>query len=93
MTDTATVADAFKLAFYEAIKELMANDPETPHVYVTFGWPGTLDPADIVSFLGVTSEQSAATMSTNRSREESLQLEVSISCFVGGGQEAELVAS
>jgi hypothetical protein len=92
MTDTATVADKFKLAFYEAARDLMAADIDTQYVYVTFGAPGTYDPEDLVSFLDIASEQETATIG-NRSREETLTLTVAISCFRGGGQDSELVAS
>ncbi|WP_115790037.1 hypothetical protein [Arthrobacter silvisoli] len=89
----ATLALAFKKAFYEAIKQLMADDPATPHVYVVFGTPASYEPDDIVSFGRVTSGQAVATLTTNRSREETLTVEVRISCFVGGAEEAEIAAS
>ena len=89
----ATLALAFKKAFFEAVKELMARTPETEHVYVVFGQPSTYAPADIVAFGRLTSGQNPATLGTPRSREETLTLEVMISCFVGGGEEAELAAS
>ncbi len=88
----ATAADEFKLAFFEAARDLMAADPDTEHVLVTYGWPGTFEPEDLVSFLGVTSEQEAASIS-RRSRDETLTLEVSISCYRGGGQDMEQVSA
>lgn len=87
---TATAADEFKLKFFEAVKALMAAGADTPNVLVTYGAPANLDPEDIVSFLGVTSEQNAVTMG-NRGRDEDLTLEIAISCFRGGGEEMELV--
>ena len=89
MTSTATAADEFKLAFFEAAVELFANDPDTREVNVTYGYPGDMNAFEIVSFLGMTSEQSHATIG-QRSRDEELTLEISISCAAGGGQEMEL---
>lgn len=88
----ATAADEFKLAFFNAATDLMAGDPDTENVVVTYGWPGSFAPDDLISFLGVTSEQDAATMG-RRSRDETLELTVSISCFRGGGQDMELVTA
>lgn len=87
---TATAADEFKLKLFEKIRDLFAATPATTEVVVTYGAPPNLDPDDIVSFLGVTSEQSIATMGT-RSRDEDLTIEVAISCFRGGGAEMEQV--
>lgn len=89
---TATNADVFKLAFYEAIVALFANDPEKDTVLVTFGGPGTYAPNDLVSFLDVTADQEVATLGSNRGRDEQIDLTVSISCVVHGGQEAELLS-
>ena len=83
----ATAAFDFKQAFYAAIKDLMAQDPDTQYVSVTLGTPATLDPDDVVSFMGVTSEQSVATIG-NRSRDEILTLDVQISCMTGGDDES-----
>lgn len=85
-----TAADEFKMAFYEATKELMAADPDTQEVMVSYGAPGSLDPEDVVAFLGVTSEQQAASIG-QRSRDEDLTMEVAISCFRGGLEDQELV--
>lgn len=90
---TATAADEFKLAFFEAVRDMFAYEPDTQEVLVTYGAPASYSPPDIVSFLDLSSDQSAATIGTARSREESLTLTVSISCVVNGGQEAELLAA
>lgn len=91
---TATAADAFKLNFFNAIKSQFGSDPDKQNVLVCYGAPGTFDPDDIVSFGGVTSNQGNGPISaTNRSREESLSLTVTISCWRGGGQEMELVCA
>lgn len=89
----ATLALAFKKAFYEAVKTLMAEGYDTEHVYVVFGQPATYVPDDIVSFGRLASGQAAATLSTNRSREETLTLEVTVSCFQGGDEDAEILTA
>lgn len=89
----ATVAIEFKEAFYKAVKQLMAENQDTEHVYVVFGQPATVDPDEIVSFGAVGVGQAPATMGTNRSREETLTLDVQISVVRGGEEEAEIEAS
>lgn len=80
---STTAAHAWKIAFYELIKEYFAEHEETPHVLVTFGAPANLDPDDLVAFMTLRSDQNVATIG-NRSREEALELTVVISCFRGG---------
>lgn len=89
---TATTADDFKFQFYTSVKDMFRLEPDTEQVLVTFGAPANYSPPDIVSFLDITGDQSAATMG-NRGREETLLLTISISCVVNGGQEAELLAA
>lgn len=89
----ATLGLAFKKTFYERIKELFAPDPDTQHVHVVYGQPSTYEPEDIVSFGRLSSGQETATMSTNRSREETLSLEVTVSCFKGGTEDGEIATA
>lgn len=89
----ATLGLAFKKAFYLAAGALFAGDPETEHVYVVFGQPANYVPDDIVAFGRLTAGQDPATLSTNRSREETLTLEVTVSCFLGGNEEAEIATA
>lgn len=89
----ATAALAFKKAFCAAIKALFADDQETKHVYVVYGQPANYEPEDIVSFGRITTGQETATLSTNRSREETLTLDVTISCFMGGNEDAEIATA
>ena len=89
----ATVALDFKEAFYNATKTLMATDHTTEHVYVVFGQPSTIEPNEIISFGSIGAGQEKATMGTNRSREETLTLDVQISVVMGGAEEAEIAAS
>jgi hypothetical protein len=89
----ATLGLAFKKAFYTAVKTLMADGYDTEHVYVVFGQPATYQPEDIISFGRLSVGQAAATMSTNRSREETITLEVTVSCFLGGDEDAEIATA
>lgn len=89
----ATLGLAFKKAFYTAVKELMAGGYDTEHVYVVYGQPATYTPEDIVSFGRLSSGQQAATLSTNRSREETITVEVTVSCFLGGDEDAEIATA
>lgn len=93
MSSTATVASTFKNNFYDAVAALMAAGADTGYVMVCFGQPGTFDPDDIVSVGRVSEQQTEATISTNRTRNETIQLEVQISCYRGGGPEMERVCS
>lgn len=93
MSASATIAADFKNNFYAAVRDLMAAGPDTAYVLVAFGQPGTFDPDDIVSIARVSEQQTEATISTNRTRNETITLEVLISCYRGGGPEMEQVAS
>lgn len=93
MSDIATIAGDFKGKFYDAIVKLMAGDPNTEKVQVRFGAPTGMHENDIVAFMGLDTDQSPATLSTNRSREDVIELDVYISCFKRGGIEAERPAS
>lgn len=89
MTGTlSSAAPAFKTALVAAIKTAI-NDPA---VLITYGHPGQELADDMVGVNKITSGQAPATMSTNRTREETLTAEVIVSCYRGGGQEAEQVA-
>lgn len=81
-----TAAYDFKKAFFEAIRDHMAGDENTQYVSVNLGAPTSLDPEDVVAFMGITSDQAPATLG-NRGREETLILEVQISCYRGGDDE------
>ncbi len=93
MSSTATIAATFKNNLYTATVALMAADPTTQDVMVTFGHPGTFEPLDLISFTKVTETQNPATISTNRTRNEVITQEVMISCMRPGGQEMEQICS
>lgn len=90
---TATAGDEFKDNFYNAIQAQFAADPNYNQVLVTYGLPGNYNPDDIVSFMGVQSNQTFANEGQKRSRDETLSLVIVISCVRGGGAEMELVCS
>lgn len=92
-TNTATAGEALKGALYDAIKDMFAGDEHTRYVHVTYGAPGTLEPDDIVSILGISSVQENGPIGGRRSRDETLIITISISCWRGGGQEMERVTS
>lgn len=82
MTATATVAADFKDAFYQVAVDMFKDDPD---VLVSYGHYGIENADDVILFLGVQTEQATATMSsTNRSREETLTLDVYIRSFRAG---------
>jgi hypothetical protein len=89
----ATLGLALKKALYAGIKDLFAPDPETEHVYVVFGQPANYVPDDIVAVGRITAGQDMATMGTNRSREETLTVDVTVSCFRGGDEDAEIATA
>lgn len=85
---TSSAAKDFKNAIVAACQSLF-DEP----VVVSFGMPGSWQPEDIVMVGRVTSTQEFATMSTNRSREETLTVDVSVMCARGGGPEVEQTCS
>lgn len=91
-TSSATAARAFKAALVEAIRTLV----DAEQVLVSFGYPAPADLKayrDAVAVTRVDVDQDVATLSTNRSREETLRLTVVISCWRPGGADQEEVAS
>lgn len=82
------VAAQFKDAMVTAATTAI-NDAD---VMVCYGHPGTVQPDDIVSFGRVTSTQSPHTMSTNRTRWNTLTIDVTISVYRTGGADQEQVA-
>lgn len=92
MTTTATAGDAFKVAFRNAARDtIFASDDA---VLVSYGHPGTEATDELVMFTAVRVNQEVATLSsTNRSREETIDLDVIVSVARGGaGQAAEEAA-
>jgi hypothetical protein len=82
---TFTAGLAFKHALFEAIRDLYAANPETEAVLVCPGMPGTYQPEEIVSVTRLQVAQTFATMGHQRSREETLTVDVVFSVIHGGG--------
>lgn len=92
MTNTATAAQDFKLAFVSVARALWTETE--PEVLVTFGHPGMNAPNDIVAFLDLTSSQEPGPMGPRRARDETLTINVQFSIFRGGrGDEVETMCS
>ncbi|MDM4761886.1 hypothetical protein QT381_02565 [Galbitalea sp. SE-J8] len=89
MSKKFSLAGDFKRAFVEGATVLFADEP----VKVAFGHPGIEQPDEIVAFTKVASEQEPATLSTNRSRDETLTQTVVISVWREGGADQEQAAS
>lgn len=83
MTDSATLGHRFKVAFKDAVKGLFATDDA---VLVSFGASGprglTFD--DVIGVADLSVGQAVATLGTNRSREETLELTVWVSSHLAG---------
>ena len=83
-TSSVTAAQDFKDAFYQAAVGLFADKPR--EVLVSYGHPGAkiLNYPVTVGFADLEAGQDAATLGTNRSREETLTLTVWIVSFKAG---------
>ncbi|PRB69516.1 hypothetical protein [Arthrobacter sp. MYb213] len=90
MSTTFTAGMAFKRALYEKIRDLYADDPATQDVLVCPGTPGSFTPDEIVAVTSLEIQQDFATMGPNRSREETLTVDVVFSCLFGGDDTQEL---
>jgi hypothetical protein len=88
-----TASPDFKNAFYAMAVQLLAGTAGAENVQVCFGQPGTFEDVDIIRIGRISSTQDPATLGTNRARETSLELEVTISVYRGGGPEQEQVCS
>lgn len=85
----ASAAPAFKDAFVDVATTLWSGTG----IQVSFGHPGQSQADDIVAFGALTSDQEFATYGSNRGREETLLLDVVVSCYRAGGPTQEKVAS
>ena len=88
----STVAHAWKKAMRDAARDVVFV-AETG-VLVSFGHPGMQNSDEVVMFQGLRSEQDPGPLSSsNRARDELLELDVLFSVFKGGGAEAEEASS
>lgn len=90
---TATAADEFKLNFFNGVQQSFAASADFNEVLCSYGQPGNYMPDDVVAWRGVQSSHVPATIGPQRSRHETLTVEVVISCWRGGGPEMELVCA
>lgn len=88
-----TASPDYKNAFYAMAQRVLAASPDTENVQVVFGQPASFEDWDIIRIGRVEARQDPATLGTNRAREQQLTLEVTISCYRGGGQEQEQICS
>lgn len=87
-SDTATAALAVKEALVANARAVTNGDTDL----VAQGYPTTgLDKTRIVSFMGIDVQQSPATLSTNRSRDEDINVEGIVSVFIAGGDDDKAV--
>jgi hypothetical protein len=85
-SDIATVSYAFKKALFDAATTLFEDT--APEFEVVWGALGTRVPEQYVQILGVDVGQEPATMSSNRSREETLRIETQWYCTIRGEVDA-----
>ena len=86
----ASNAPAVKAALKALLTSAFAADPA---VGVSYGHPGPDPRDDLIAVMGVTGEQEPGPMRPNPLREERLRATVIVSCFVGGGPEAQQPAT
>lgn len=89
-TATSTAAFTFKRAIYDAAVELWKE--AEPDFGVIWGSLGTYVPDAYVQFLGTVVSQEPATQGTNRSREETLELETQWFVTKWGDEDASRAA-
>lgn len=92
MSSTFTAGMAYKKALYEKISELFAAEASTKDVLVCPGAPGSFEADEIVAVTRLEIQQDFSTMGINRSREETLAVDVVFSCLFGGDGTQELPA-
>jgi len=89
LTDVASAQHEVKLALFRITQELFRDDDQ---VYVSYGHPGDRrDLKDVLAWTNVRTEQSAATLGTNRSRDEDIFVTAVVSCFRAGVLDDDLV--
>lgn len=89
-TSQFTAALAFKAAFFNRMGLIVPATAGMEYVQVVPGTPATYGAEDIVMVGRVSTDQGIAQLGTNRSREETLELEVIVSCYRGGGEDQEI---
>ena len=77
-------APAFKAALFAACQSIY-----TAPVEVSYGQPGTDQEVDVVMVGNIRIQAVSPTLGTARRREETLDVEVTFWCYIGGGAEAQ----
>lgn len=88
----STLGGKFKTALLQVAQQVFAAATDENFLQpptVTMGIPSNLDNFQVVSIGEVGISQTPAALGTIRQREETLTCEVTISVFLGGGDEAE----
>jgi hypothetical protein len=92
VTDTATVVLALTQAMEAAITAAIASTDTNSNVLVDWGYPMNAWPNDMILIMGARTKQAVATMGTNRSRRESIDLDVHFLCWRTTQREAVAAA-
>lgn len=91
MTQISSAAPQIKDALYQITQTLFTDDPL---VLVTFGHPGTKSNSDLICWLGLRTQQAEGPFSTtNRAREETVEIDVLVSSFRAGEADDDKVPS
>lgn len=91
MTQISSAAPQIKDALYTISANLFKDDPG---VLVTFGHPGTASNDDMICWLGIRTQQAEGPFSTsNRGREETVEVDVFVSSMVAGEADYDKPAS
>lgn len=95
MTSISDASLLFKKTFWTLADQEIFTADNNPDVIplVAFGHPGTSRPDDIVVFQGLRQSQEPGALSTQHSRELTMELDILISVFRGGAEAAEEQAS
>lgn len=89
---TATVVLPVKNAMETAIRTAIAAADPNGRVLVDWGYPTQKAPPDMILIMRATSPQTYATMGTNRSREETITLEVHFLSWRSDQRQADTAA-
>lgn len=91
MAGTSTVSAAISVR--DALMAAGVAVWADPAVHVVVGHPGVDIPDDTISFASLRTEQTPATFGTNRSRQETVTIEVLFSIWRNGGAEQEAITN
>jgi hypothetical protein len=82
VTDIATASHEVKNRLFLAAQTLFVSDAD---LWVSYGWPlEGRDRPDLMAFMDIRTEQSTATLGTNRSRDEDIWITLLVDTFRAG---------